>query len=75
MKKTDMVRELLQKGNIKGALRIAKSFRLGITKEQLDAMSSAYECMLYPDFYKQIGKNPETEIERGKAVINTLYGA
>ena len=44
-KKTDTVRRLTADGDFKGALRIAKDFRLGITKQESSAMKLAYECM------------------------------
>lgn len=53
-KKTDTVRRLTADGDFKGALRIAKDFRLGITKQESSAMKLAYECMVHGDFYKQL---------------------
>ena len=74
-KKSDLVRERVKQGDLKGALRIAKDFRFGITEEQHQMMRSADECMLYPAFYKQIGKNISFEIEQGTKVLQALYGA
>ena len=74
-RKSELVRELVKQGDMKAALRIAKEFRLGITEEQTRKMRSAYECMLYPRFYEQIGKNVAEEIEQGTAVLQALYGA
>lgn len=73
-RKSELVRELVNKGDIKAALRIAKDFRLGLTEDQSKKMKSAYECMLYPRFYEQIGKNIASEIEQGTAVLQALYG-
>ena len=73
-KKTNIVRKLLAEGNHKKALAIAKGFKLGITKEDSQQMNRAYECMIHRDFYKQIGKNPEKEINAGIAILNKLYG-
>lgn len=47
VKKTDQVRSLVRQGRYKDALRIAKGFRLGITREQSDTMVRAYECIVY----------------------------
>lgn len=44
-RKSDKVRRLVADGDFKGALRIAKDFRLGITKEQSSTMTRAYECI------------------------------
>ena len=46
-RKSDKVRRLVADGDFKGALRIAKDFRLGITKEQSSTMTRAYECMVH----------------------------
>ena len=68
-RKSDKVRRLVSVGDYKGALRIAKDFRLGITKEQSDRMKLAYGR-----FYKQLGYNLEEMVESGLVVLNKLYG-
>ena len=75
MKKTDAVREAVAAGEMKKALQIARSFRVNVTADQRDAMSRAYECILYPDFYRQIGIDTQKAIEKGVAVVTALYGA
>lgn len=72
-KKTDIVRELVSAGENKKALQIAKGFKIGITKDESVAMQRAYECMVNPSFYREIGKNVEEEIEKGIAVLKALY--
>ena len=72
MKKTEIVVEAVKSGDYKKALRIAKGFQIGVTQDQRNAMSMAYECMLYPDFYKQIGKNIEATISEGIAVVSGI---
>lgn len=74
VKKSDVVRSLVRRGKYREALRIAKDFRLGITKEQHDSMTRGYECMLYPDFYSQIGKNAESCVKDGIETLVNLYG-
>ena len=54
VKQTDIVREAVKAGEWKKALRIAKDFRINVTKEQRDAMARAYECMVHPEFYRQL---------------------
>lgn len=68
-KPTDVAREHYRNGRIKEALRIAKTFRLGLTKEEKASISRAYECFIHSEFYKMIGKNIEEEIEKGKTVF------
>lgn len=56
-------------------LRIAKGFRLGITREQSDTIVRAYECMVHPDFYRSIGKNTQECIDGGVAVLCQIFGS
>ena len=70
VKKTDIVRAAVSAGNFKEALRIAKDFRINITKEQRSTMARAYECIVHPDFYQQIG----TDIPAGVSLVQSLYG-
>lgn len=73
-KKTDIVREAIKTGDFKKALKIAKDFRIGITKEQREKMARAYECIVHPDFYRQIGVDIMESIELGKQTVALLYG-
>lgn len=57
-RKSDTVRRLVAAGDFKAALRIAKDFRLGISKEDSDDMRRGYECMIHGAFYQSIGKTP-----------------
>jgi hypothetical protein len=74
VKKTDIVRAAVSAGNFKEALRIAKDFRINITKEQRSTMARAYECMVHEDFYKQIGTDIPAAIEEGVSLVQSLYG-
>lgn len=69
VKKSDIVKDAVQEQEWKKALQIAKDFRIGITQEQRNKMSRAYECIVHPDFYKQIGVDIVDAIEQGKAVV------
>lgn len=75
VRKSDIVREAVKAGEWKKALRIAKDFRINVTKAQRDAMSRAYECMVHPEFYQQIGTDIAGAIAKGKEVVSCLYGA
>jgi len=75
IRKSDIVRDAVKAGNMKKALRIAKDFRINVTREQRSKMSRAYECMIYPDFYKQIGTDIPGAIAEGIAVVSSLYKA
>lgn len=75
IKKTDLVKQAVMAGDYKKALRIAKDFNLNITSDQKNKMALAYECMVHPDFYKQLGKDIGQSIKDGKDVVIALYGA
>jgi len=68
-KKTDIVREALELRDYKTALRIAKGFRM-VTKEEKDAMTRGYECLIHPEFYKQLGYDVDAELEKAKKVVD-----
>lgn len=72
-RKSDKVRRLVAEGDYKAALRLAKDFRIGLTKAEGDAMKFAYECMVYPDFYRQVGRNIEQTIEQGVEVLKAHF--
>ncbi|USK77818.1 hypothetical protein [Peribacillus frigoritolerans] len=74
IRKTDMAVEAFQQGNVKEALKIAKDFKIGLTKEEHKQIVCGYECMVHGDFYKQIGKNPEAETKKGiKVFFEKVY--
>ena len=74
-KKTDIVRRLVSEGDYKQALSIVKGFRLGITCEESGQMVRAYECYVNPAFYKQLGRDTDTEILAGIKILESLYGS
>lgn len=69
VKKSDIVREAVREQDWKKALQIAKDFRIGVTQEERDKMARAYECIVHPDFYRQIGTDIPEAIEQGKAIV------
>lgn len=73
-RKSDAVRRLVAAGDYRKALSIAKDFRLGISREEQDALRVAYECMVWPDFYRQVGRDVGYEINAGVMVLDKLYG-
>ena len=73
-KKSDKVRRLVQSGDFKSALRIAKDFRLGISKAQSDAMRLAYECMVHGRFYQSLGYDLDEKVGEGLKVLTGLDG-
>lgn len=73
-KKTDIVRDAVAAGQWKKALSIAKDFRLGLTKEQHDDVTRAYECMVHPRFYTSLGMDTASIVTKGVDTICKLYG-
>lgn len=73
-RKSDVVREAVAVGDYRKALGIARNFRLGISKEDADSMKRAYECMVWPEFYKSIGKDISVETQKGIDALIRLYG-
>ena len=74
VKQTDIVREAVKAEEWKKALKIAKGFRLNVTREQRDAMTRAYECMVHPEFYRQLGTDIADAIQKGIEAVSFLYG-
>lgn len=69
IKKSDIVKEAVRDGDWKKALQTAKDFRIGVTQEERSVMARAYECIVHPDFYKQIGIDIAQAVEQGKTVV------
>ncbi|MBR6102664.1 MAG: hypothetical protein IKP95_09560 [Ruminococcus sp.] len=72
VKKTDQVKRLIEHGDYKAALRMAKDFRINVTKAQRDTMTRGYECIVNPRFYKSIGTDTEKAIADGIAVLTQI---
>jgi hypothetical protein len=70
VKKSDIVRGAVREQDWKKALQIAKDFRIGVTQEQRNKMTRAYECIVHPDFYRQIGVDIPEAIEQGRAIVS-----
>ncbi len=75
VKKSDIVREAVREQDWKKALQIAKDFRIGVTQEQRSKMARAYECIVHPDFYQQIGVDIPDAIGQGKAIVKEYAGS
>lgn len=73
-RKSDTVRRLVTEGELIPALRIAKDFRLGISKEDSDVMKRGFECIDHGDFYKALGYDPAEQISKAISVVRRLYG-
>ena len=72
MTKVEEARNYFNQGKVKEALRIAKDFRIGTTKEDRSVMARAYECIVHPDFYLSINVDIEKAIEFGVEVLKNI---
>jgi hypothetical protein len=72
--KAQEVRNLLAVGDFKSALRGAKDFRLGVSSEQRSVMRRAYEAIVYPKFYQQLGIDVENAKLAGIEVLKEVMG-
>lgn len=73
-RKSDAVRRLVAEKHYKDALKIAKDFRIGISKSDSDDMKRGYECIVYPQFYKQLGYDTDKIAQKGVETLKRLYG-
>ncbi len=71
--KTDQMVGLLKSGNTKDALRIAKTFRLGLSPEQKKILITGYECQIYPYIYSQLGKDTKACVKQAVSLLKALY--
>ena len=72
--KSDLVRCLVKNKRYKDALRLAKDFRRGISREDSDRMKRGYECLVHPKFYLGIGEDPDQLAALGIETVIRLYG-
>ena len=67
--KTKQMLALYTAGDIKGALRLASTFKIGVPREEQKLLKRGYECIVHPQTYKQMGVVPEESIEVAKGVL------
>lgn len=61
---------LLRSENLKEALSIFRTFRIGFTKEKRRTLQIASESLAgNASFYQQLGIDTNKEIERGKSIL------
>ena len=71
IKKIDTLRTHCDNGNWKAALRLAASWpRLGDHKI---AIQQGWAAMSNPNFYEEIGKDPQALIDAGVAALRAAY--
>lgn len=57
--KTQQAVEAFTAGQFKKALQLTATFRLDLSKSDQALLRRGYECLVWPDQYRQMGKDPE----------------
>lgn len=72
--KTNKAISLLRAGNLKEALLIFRTFRIGFTKEERRTLQIASESLSGNSlFYQQLGIDTNKEIEKSKSILASKY--
>lgn len=72
--KTNKAISLLQCGDLKAALAIFSTFRIGFTKEEQRTLKIASESLSgNSSFYSQLGIDTDKAIEKSKSIITSKY--
>lgn len=70
--KTGQVRKLLEAGEKQKALQLAKTWKLGMTKEERSVLVRGAECITNPDFYRQLGYVPLVETCKALVILEKV---
>ena len=72
--KTQQAVSLLKFGNVKGALRIFKTFQIGFSKEEKRLIEIASDCLCgMSDFYSSLGIDCQKIIDDAVNVVRSKY--
>lgn len=71
--KTQIAIDLFQRGDLRGALRLASGFRIGLTREQQATLKRGFECLSNPEFYRQLGKDPQQLIDAATDLFRSHF--
>lgn len=71
--KNEKVRKLVASQNYKQALQICKDWNYSNPSHR-EVLRIGYECLLYPRFYEQLGRDPELAYKEAIQVLLELYG-
>jgi hypothetical protein len=70
--KTSQVRAAIKAGDRKLALKMASDFRIGVTVAQQRALKKGYECMVWPDTYRQMKVDVDEAVSYAWTLLVTL---
>jgi predicted ATPase len=72
--KTDKVRHYVSTEDYKKALSIAKSFKLGFTKDEKETIEIAHELLSGNEsFYTNLGYNKDTVVSKAINILKEKY--
>lgn len=72
--KTNKAISMLRAGNLKEALSIFRTFRIGFTKEERRTLQIASESLSGNSlFYQQLGIDTDKEIEKSRSILTSKY--
>lgn len=72
--KKQKVKDFVKSNNFIAALRIAKSFFIEINKDEQRTIQIAFESLTGKErFYKQLGIDTLSEIEKSKEILRRKY--
>ena len=72
--KTTQAINLFNSGNVAGALKIFKSFKIGFTKDETRILQIAHETLTgNSSFYKQIQLDTDTIVSEAIQIITSKY--
>lgn len=71
--KVNKVKRLVAEGEYKKALQICKDWDY-VDPMHRDILRTGYECLMYPHFYIQLGKDPGYQYEEAVKVLHKIYG-
>lgn len=70
--KTATAFQTLESGDVRGALKILSTFKLGLTNEQRKALKLGYEVLTFPNFYQQLKVDTDKAVADALLVCNQL---
>ena len=72
--KTQQAVSLLKFGNVKGALRIFKTFQIGFSKEEKRIIEIASDCLCgMSDFYSSLGIDCQRIVDDAVSILRSKY--
>lgn len=69
----EMVIRYLREEKYKEAMKIAKGFKIELTKEQRDIVTRGYESYTNPRFYISLHQNVQENIRKAIEVLKEIY--